>query len=245
VSIELRHVGKTISRGGTARVLFEDLNFRIDPGARFAILALPKSGKSTLLRIICGTDHAGVGTVERASSASWPIPLTDFFAPFSTVAANIRFLTRLYGLDNEQVMHTVAGMAEITEFLNLRLGVCPRLVKQRLAFALGIGLGFDVCLFDDRMANVDAEFKPKAIELLKSLGAEKAVVLATSLPKEIGDICDTVFVLEDGKLTRFSDTKEAIEHFKALMAKDADSDAEQVDAVAEPLEEDFVLEVGI
>jgi capsular polysaccharide transport system ATP-binding protein len=244
VSIELRHVGKSVRRGGEMHILFNDLNLPIEPGARIAILGLPKSGKTTLLRMICGTDYADVGTIVRESSASWPIPMSDFFVANSTVASNIRFLMRLYGSDNEKTLRDVAAMVDITEFLNWRLISCPRHVKSRLAFGLGVGLGFDVYLFDERVLSVDKDFKPQATEILKSLGEDKAIVVATSQTKEIADLCETSFVLEDGRLTPFSDVKEGIEYYKSLTAKAAEKEPEEAETGSDESDEDGVVEMA-
>jgi ABC-type polysaccharide/polyol phosphate transport system ATPase subunit len=110
---------------------------------------------------------------------------------------------------------------------------------------LGVGLGFDVCLFDERVAGVDKEFKPKAIEIVKAITAPRAIVVATSNPKEVADVCDTVFVLENSELTQFQNAEEGFAHFKSLVAKGTEEDSDIPDAGPEPAEEEFVLEVGI
>jgi capsular polysaccharide transport system ATP-binding protein len=245
VSVELRNVSKNIRRGKDARVLFDTLNFRVEVGQRVAILGLPKSGKSTLLRLICGTDQFYSGSIERSSSVSWPIPLGDFLVPLSSVAANIRFIMRLYALDSDEILRGIADLVEISEFLNKRLNECPKYVRGRLAFALGIGLGFNVCLFDERVSTVDKEFRPNAIDIVKSLSPRKAIVVATSLPKEVASLCDTAFVLENGRLTPFPDVKKAIEYYKSLVENAADDDADVADTGAEVADEEFVLEIGI
>lgn len=245
MSIELRHVGKIVHRGMDARALFKDVDFRIEAGARIAVLGLPKSGKTTLLRLICGTDYADAGTIDRTSSVSWPIPMADFLVAYSSVAANMNFIMRLYGIDDDGVISKLAELVDISEFLNVRLAQCPRHVRQRLAFALGVGLGFDVCLFDERVAGVDKEFKPKAIEIVKAITAPRAIVVATSNPKEVADVCDTVFVLENSELTQFQNAEEGFAHFKSLVAKGTEEDSDIPDAGPEPAEEEFVLEVGI
>lgn len=245
MSVEFRNVVKNVGRGGSARVLFGDLNFRIEAGDRIAVLAPPKSGKTTLLRMICGTDYASAGTIDRSSSVSWPIPLGDFVVGNSTLATNIRFMMRLYGVDDENVLRKIAALVEISDFLNNRLVDCPKYVKARLSFALGVGLGFDVCLFDERVSAVDKEFKPRAVEIVKSISPDKAIFAATSAHKEVAELCHKVFVLEDGNLAPCADMNEGIERYKALMVKNEDNEPEPSDASIEPVEEEFVLEIGI
>jgi capsular polysaccharide transport system ATP-binding protein len=245
VSVEFRNVGKRIGRGNNSRVLFDDLNMRVEPGDRVLILAPPKSGKTTLLRLLCGTDYPDRGTIERTSSVSWPLPQSDFLVTFSTIATNMRFLMRLYGVENEETLRKISDLVEISEFLNKRLADCPKFVRPRLVLALGVGLGFDICLFDDRISAVEKEFRPRALEIVKSLGRDKAIVIAASNPKDVAEICQTAFVLEEGRLTPFSDVNDAVEHYKALMVKNDDNEPEVQEAGPELADEEFVLEVGI
>jgi capsular polysaccharide transport system ATP-binding protein len=245
VSVELRNVYKTVGRGNNARMLFDNLNFCVEVGQRVAILGTPGSGKSTLLRMLCGTDHPDSGTVNRASSVSWPLPYNEFLVAASTVATNIRFMLRLYGVDDETSLREIAAIVGISEFLNTRLGQCPKHVKTRLTLALGVGLGFDVCLFDERVSAVDKDYRSTAVEIVRSLSPRKAVVVATSMPKEVADLCDTAYVLEEGRLTPFPDVKDAVEHYKALAAKNEDNEPEVPDTGPEVIEDEFVLELGI
>ncbi len=226
-------------------MLFDNLNLRIEAGQLIAIFGLPKSGKTTLLRLLCGTDHPDQGTSDRGSSVSWPLPSNDFLVSFSTVATNIRFMMRLYGIDDENLLREIAALVEISEFLNKKLNVCPRHVRARLAFALGVGLGFDICLFDERVSAVDKDFKQRAIEIVRSLSPRKAVVVATSSPKEVAGLCQTGYVLEEGRLTPFENIEGAIKHFKALLAKNEDNAPEETETGPELLEDEFALEVGV
>jgi capsular polysaccharide transport system ATP-binding protein len=245
VSVELRNVVKYVGRGNNPRMLFDNLSLRVEVGERVAILGTPGSGKSTLLRLLCGTDQPDSGTVDRPSSVSWPLPFSDFLVAASSVATNIRFMLRLYGVDNEESLRKISDLVGISEFLNTRLGQSPKFVKSRLTLALGVGLGFDICLFDDRVATVDKDFRTTAVEIVKALSPRKAIVVATSLPKEVADLCDTAYVLEEGRLTPFPDVKSAIERLKALAAKNEDSEPEMPDAGPEVIEDEFVLELGI
>jgi capsular polysaccharide transport system ATP-binding protein len=245
VSVEFRGVGKLVRTGGTPRVLFRDLNFRIEPGARAVIFGLPKSGKSTLLRMICGVERADSGFIERTSSVSWPMPLASYLTRYSTVSANIKFLTRLYGFDGDDIVREIGEIGQISEFLNYKLSDCPAFVQRQLAFALGIGLRFEICLFDDRLVSVGREFKEKATEIVKSLSPQRAFVLATKLPKEAADICDTLFVLENEEIKHFQDVEQGIEHFQAMLAQKTSEEQQTMGDEPEPIEEEAADDVAI
>src|SRR5271165_3602074 len=116
MSIELRDISKTVHIDGKPQRLFSGLSMRIDVGQRVGILGLPKTGKSTLLRLMCDTEKFGSGTIRRTSSLSWPIPTADYLAMHITVAANIRFLARIYGTESDKFIREIGRMADVTEF---------------------------------------------------------------------------------------------------------------------------------
>jgi ATP-binding cassette subfamily F protein uup len=57
-----------ISKELGGRTLFRDLSFTLAPGTRLGLLGLNGTGKTTLLRILCGEIGVDSGTVERAAA---------------------------------------------------------------------------------------------------------------------------------------------------------------------------------
>jgi len=218
MSIRLHNICKPASYAGAPGPLFDGLDLEVEEGTRVGILGAAKSGKSTLLRLICGTEIPDGGRVEVTSRVSWPLPMNTFLAATSTVIVNIRFMARLYGIRDEAFPRRIADMVEISDFLNVPLHKCPKFVKPRLALAIGIGMEFDIYLFDGVFAAADKEFKKKATEIVAERMATRGYVLATSLPAEVERNCDSAYVLEAGRARYFAQAKEGVEYFKELLA---------------------------
>jgi len=203
---------------GAQGPLFDGLNVEVGDGARVGVLGGPKSGKTTLLRLICGTMTTHEGVIERSSRVSWPIPMGNFLVVRSSVAQNIDFIARLYGIRDKTFSRCVAQMVDIAEFLDRPLQTCPRFVRPRLALALGIALEFDMYLFDGALAAADKPFKEKAAEIVAGRVAGRGYVLASAAPGEVEQNCDSVYILEAGQATYFADAKAGTEYFKKLLA---------------------------
>jgi capsular polysaccharide transport system ATP-binding protein len=218
MSIALADVHVSVPFQGAKIPILKGVSLKIPVGARIGILGLPKSGKTTLLRTICGTVTADLGRVERTSRTSWPIPLTTFLADPATVARNVRFLATLYGISDENFPNRIAEMVGISEFLNVPLQKCPKFVKPRLAFGLGVGISFDTYLFDGSITPGDKEFKVRAAEIIAERLNGCAYVVATANPKEPEQFCDSVYVLDAGQARYFGAVAEGVEYFKELLA---------------------------
>ena len=242
MSVELHNVTKRL--GGGQRTLFENVNLRVDIGERLGILGQPKSGKSTLLRLICGTEFNAEGIILRNSTVSWPIPFGDFLVASSTVATNIRFIGRLYGVGEGDFAQKIGELAGVTEFLNEELAACPPHVRVQLTFALGVGTDFDIYLFDENIAPGKKEFKEKALGIVQALTPRHGIVLATTVPKDITTYCDTVFVLDDGHAIHYENVDEGIKHYKSL-SQDAASERVERPARVEQLPEEIDGVLGI
>ena len=224
MSVTLKDIRVSATNPGPDGSLFDGLSLTIGNHSRVGILGTSKSGKSTLLRLICGTKMPDEGLIKRDGRISWPIPLLTFLVPRNTLARNIRFIARLYGIDDETFPRRIAELVELTEFLNTPLAKCPKLARPRLAFALGIGLEFDLYLFDGSFTPVDKAFKEKAAEICAARTAGRAIVVASSVPAEVEQNCESVYVLEDGRATYFSEASQGVEHFKTLLGKEKKKD---------------------
>lgn len=236
MSIRFHKVRKSAAHAGASRPLLDGLDFFADRGMRVGVLGGAKAGKTTMLRLMCGTDFAESGVIERSNSISWPIPLAAFLMTNSTVAMNIRFMARLYGVKDEAFPHEIAEMLDFTEFLNVPLKRCPGFVKPRLALAIPIGIGFDIYLFDKSFAAVDKEFRETAKERVIERISDSGYVLATSNPREVEENCDSVYVLESGRARYFETAKDGAEYFKKLLK--AERQKEGASDVADGLSDD-------
>lgn len=241
MSIRLTDVHASTTVRGVKVPVLKGTSLEVPDGARIAVLGAPKSGKTTLMRVVCGTLAVDQGVVKRTSTTSWPIPLATFFSATSPVVRNIRFLMRLYGVTDEDFPHRVVEMGGIAEFLNEPLGKCPRFVKSRLAFGLGLGFEFDTYLFDGSLSPVDKGFKTRAAEVVAGRMAGRGYLLASANPKEVEENFDSVYVLEAGQARYFEAAKDGVEYFNQLLAalkqKDAvDKEAKQAEEPGEEIE---------
>jgi capsular polysaccharide transport system ATP-binding protein len=222
MSVRLEKLTKTVLVDGKPRVLFDGLDLEIGGSDRVGILGLPKSGKTTLLRLICGTERPDSGRIHRDGKISWLIPSSDFLVTNSSVAWNIRSIGRLYGVNDPEFTRRVAELGGLVEYLNVPLSKCPPFVKQQLGFAAGIGMDFDLYLFDNRMVPSRKEFKDAAVVHLTERTEGKAVLVATGAAPTVAESCDTAYVLEYGRVTHFADVKEGADYFKDLLKAEAD-----------------------
>jgi capsular polysaccharide transport system ATP-binding protein len=220
------------------------IDLYVRAGEFVAVVGRSGCGKSTLLRLIAGVEPIYKGFAERSSSVSWPLPFGDYLVTSNTVATNIRFVSRLYGMDDEQFLHDVAEMAGISEFLNEEVVSCPRFVRPQLTFALAMAVKFDIYLFDDNLIAGEKAFKEKATQLIQAMVPRQGFVLASNVLKDVTANCDIFYILDKGHVTRYDDAKDAEKHFKSL-AQGAATEAPVKQEPREQAQEDYSSVLGI
>jgi capsular polysaccharide transport system ATP-binding protein len=229
MSIRLENVTKAVTVQGRQRLLFDQLALEIERRSRIGILALPKSGKTTLLRMICGTDRPDSGRIERGMTTSWLIPSGDFMVPYSSIAWNMRSLARIYGVRGGDLVERVGQVGGLAKYLNLPYSQCPPQLRGQVTFAAGVSMDFDLYLFDNQAVPPKKGVKEKALEVLRARTEGKAILVATSAPAAVADICETIYVLEQGRVTHFPEAEAGIDHFKELLKAEAERQKDQQD----------------
>ena len=119
------------------------------------------AGKSTLLQLIAGIIDPDRGKVRRAVRVSWPIGFRGSFHGMLTGIENIRFVARVYGVDENAVIEKVAAFADLGPFIHEPIRTYSSGMGARLAFGLSLALRFDTYLVDEVTSVGDANFKAK------------------------------------------------------------------------------------
>ncbi|MEG2312731.1 ATP-binding cassette domain-containing protein, partial [Brevundimonas sp.] len=98
--------------------VFEDLNFKLEHDSRLALLGRNGQGKSTLIKLLGGVLQPTSGQIDWHIRSSWPIGFGGGFQGSLTGRDNIKFLSRIYDVDFEEILETVEAFAALGAALN-------------------------------------------------------------------------------------------------------------------------------
>src|SRR5690625_4830171 len=216
--IKLHKLGLTLpSAAGNVEIL-RDITLEIAKGERVAVTGPSGSGKSSLLMIIGGLEHATGGRVE-VLGADVTAADEDSLARLrcsriGMVVQNFHLIPTMTALENVAVPLEIAGRADAferaAEMLG-RVGLADRAghypgqlsggEQQRTALARALAPGPELLLADEPTGNLDGETGAEVIELLFRLADSSGATLVLVTHEErLALRCDRRIAMESGRL---------------------------------------------
>lgn len=202
--IIVEHVYKSF---GKEKVL-EDVNLTIEKGKIFGVVGNNGSGKTVLMKCICGFLQADSGKItinEKVIGKD-----CDFPESLGMIIETPGFLPNISGYKNLKILaglKAAIGKKEILDSLE-RVGFDPYMKKhvakyslgmrQRLGIAQAIMEDPDVLILDEPFNGLDKTGVKHMRELLKELKNQgKSILLASHNAQDIEELCDDVHEMED------------------------------------------------
>jgi capsular polysaccharide transport system ATP-binding protein len=216
--LELIDVCKSypINHGRGQRLVLDHVNLRINLGEKWGVLGRNGAGKSTMIRVLSGSDRPHSGVVRKSMAVSWPLAFGDAFQGSLTGRDNARLISRVYGVDFEKTMAQIEDFAELGAYLNEPVKTYSSGMRSRLAFAISMAIEFDCFLIDEGMSVGDHRFAKKCdYELFEKRG-ERSMVIVAHQTDLIRKHCDRAAVLEAGRLIVYENVEEAINSYEKL-----------------------------
>jgi ABC-2 type transport system ATP-binding protein len=227
-----------------------DVTLRLKPG-RIGLLGPNGAGKSTLLKILLGLLPPSSGTgriLGRDLDASGTdlrravgyMPEADALIPSLPGAEYVAFAGELYGMPRREAQrraHEVLTYLDLEDARYRRLEEYSTGMKQRLKLAQALVHDPPVLLLDEPTSGLDPAGREAMLRLLLTLGKEhgKSFVLSTHLLGDVERVCETVVILDGGRVLRHGDVDE-------LRARRQDRFRLQVQGNAQAFIEDLRLE---
>jgi capsular polysaccharide transport system ATP-binding protein len=207
--IALQNVSKAYATLSGSNLVLDDISFDFPPRTNMGILGRNGTGKSTLLRIIAGTEEPDSGTVTRAGAVSWPIGFAGGFNGSLTGEENCRFVARIYGADIDEVVGFTMHFAELGEYFEMPVRTYSSGMRARLAFGLSMAIEFDAYLVDEITAVGDSSFTEKCRRAFRDRSDRSSVIIVSHNLRTVRDYCERCAVLKNGKLMCFDTVEEA------------------------------------
>lgn len=216
----------------------DGLDLEVETGTVFGFLGPNGAGKTTTLRILAGLAHPTSG---RAWVAGQPV------GPDSPARSLIGYLPeepRFYGwMTPREFLGTYVGglfslpaaeararaeavieQVGLTEASRRRIAGFSRGMRQRLGLAQALMNRPQVLLLDEPVSALDPAGRHDMLELIGRLRAEATVFMSTHILEDVERICDTVGVINRGRLVAVEDRERLLERF-AVPAVEVDFEA--------------------
>ena len=214
--LAFKNVSKSYKLKGVRKTILSDFSFEFPADRNIGIMGKNGAGKSTMMRLIAGTEPPDSGQIFRAPRISWPLGFAGGFNGSMTGIENIRFVSRIYGQDTKRVIAYVTEFAELGKSIRLPIKTYSSGMKARLAFGLSMAIDFDVYLIDEITAVGDADFKKKSKAVFQDKLADSQIIMVSHSPSTISEYCDCGLLFEGTSIRYFDEISDLLLAYKEL-----------------------------
>jgi ATP-binding cassette, subfamily B, bacterial PglK len=221
-SDEINIKNLSYSYPNTIKTSLNSINMTIKKGETVGIIGQSGSGKSTLLDIILGLlplekdENISIfGNKLNASAQSWQKEIgyvsQNIYLTDDTIKKNIALGIEDNLINKEKLFKSIE-LSQLEDFINKlengvnsivgeRGGKISGGEKQRIGIARALYKSPSVLVLDEATSSLDLKNEELIIETINSLKRKKTIIIVSHRPSTV-KICDTVYKMENGKITR-------------------------------------------
>lgn len=208
IAVEVLHLYKEF---GSETVL-KDVSLTFEKGKIHGIIGRNGSGKTVLMKCICGFLKPTMGAVRVFDKAishecdfapdTGMLIETPGFLPHETGVNNLLWLARLGKDANKERIKSLIEMVGLDPKLRKPVSQYSLGMRQRLGIAQALLDDPALLILDEPMNGLDKNGVRGIRDLLLSLKAQgKTIILASHFAQDIDELCDTVCEMDQGVLT--------------------------------------------
>lgn len=220
--IEIKGLSKMIED----KYILKEINLKVNKGSIFGLIGPNGAGKSTLIRCLTGIYGLEEGeilyegqsvyeNIDVKNKIGYVADENNFFSTFKLIDIINYYKLAYKNFDEEKFkeLNKEFKMNTKKRFFQLSKGN-----KMKFAIMMAMCIHPEYLILDEPTSGIDPIFKRKFIEILLNEVAEKGttVIISSHNLSNVERICDTVAILNNGKITAVSSIDDMKNKIKKL-----------------------------
>lgn len=194
----------------------DDVSISVSAGEICGILGPNGAGKSTLFKILCNLVTQDSGTFEVNSNKVKPIGAIiekPGFYDYLSAYDNLSILLKIQRASRDKKkIKTLLDLVGLSDKRKDSVKQYSLGMKQRLGIAIALIGDPDCLIFDEPFLGLDPLGMRSLRELIKTLAYQndKAILISSHLLEELSLTCDTLYVIQQGRVLKSGPTGEIL-----------------------------------
>lgn len=224
--IELKSFSKSYSSKSAPAA--DDVSLTIADGSITGLLGPNGSGKTTIMKAICGFHFPTSGSITISSpdgtcftteeNPELCMKYTGYVPEIPLLPKDMRVLEFLrYAADTHSIpkektkeaCELVINECSLEKLLTKKIKTLSKGQQQRVSFAQAIIHNPPNLILDEPISGLDPAQILQMRDLIKKLSKTKAILMSTHILQEVRSLCDNLYIVSEGKITA-SGTEEEI-----------------------------------
>jgi lipopolysaccharide transport system ATP-binding protein len=204
-------------RKPSKKLILDKVDLVVNAGEKIGIIGSNGSGKSTMLKLICGILKPTTGNLWVKGEIAPLIELGAGFDPDLSVRDNIVLYGVMLGFSRKEMKERVFSILDFAELQDYTFAPVKSLssgMSARLGFAIATDVQPDILILDEVLSVGDESFKNKCQKRIDKLWDHHTTILVVSHGLEfIQQSCERAIWLDRGKIRFAGSTEETIRHY--------------------------------
>ena len=195
-----------------------DVSFSVGAGETVGILGRNGSGKSTILKCICGVLQPSSGRIELRGSLAGLLELGAGFQSELSGRDNVYLSGSMLGLNRKSVdrlFDEIVSFAELENFIDTPVKFYSSGMYVRLGFAVAVTVDPDILVVDEVLAVGDERFQAKCMDRIQQYQHDgRTILLVSHNADQVRALCDRAVVLDRGEMIADTNAGEGVRIFR-------------------------------
>ena len=193
---------QTVTKNLKGHDVLKDVSFNFEKGKIYLLCGHNGSGKTMLLRLLCGLITPTSGTIKGGDYTYGVIIETPTFVEYETARQNLKFLASIQKKIAMTDIERAIKKVNLSNVIDKKVKKYSLGMKQRLAFCQAIMEDPDVLLLDEPFNALDSKHFNLILNIIKEMKEEgKLIVIAAhGFDPNEHPIFDGIITLNDGKV---------------------------------------------